>query len=235
MLSQSQAIPNAALLYMLSASLWGTNLRFLDREIKLISFNDLRHPSVQINSLLHDCREDLALLREFVTETRKYYPETVSKWHADAWSKMPYRKMSPSETFNGIMKDTDSISEFLMQSFQLLMSTVSTLAAQTSLEQAKRGTRLTQLAFIYAPLSFVTSIYGMNVKEINGGQLSVWVPFVSLVVVIICTAAIFWSSEPLKIWMEQFIPLRLRPTRSLRKDTLRSWTKEEIDIEPGIK
>jgi hypothetical protein len=62
-----------------------------------------------------------------------------------------------------------------MDTFQLLMSTINTLDAQTSLEQAARGSRLTWLAFIYAPLSFVTGMYGMNVKEINGSPVSAWV------------------------------------------------------------
>ena len=233
-LSHSQALPHAALLYLLSASLWGTNLRFLDREIKRISFNDLRQPTVQINSRLHDCREDLALLREFVTETRKYYPETVVKWHNDVFSKMPCRKMSLLETFDGIIKDTDNLSGFLMDSFQLLMSTVSTLASQTSLEQARRGTRLTQLAFIYVPLSFVTSIFGMNLKEINGSKLGVWVAFVSLFIVTVCTAAIFWLLESFKRYKEQITPLRPKMAGISRKDASRSWIKEEVIIELGI-
>jgi Mg2+ and Co2+ transporter CorA len=42
-------------------------------------------------------------------------------------------------------------------------------------------------------LSFVTGIFGMNVAEINGSPLSVWVAVVSLVIIIAGTAAIFWG------------------------------------------
>jgi Mg2+ and Co2+ transporter CorA len=35
--------------------------------------------------------------------------------------------------------------------------------------QARRATLLTILAAIYLPLTLVTGIFGMNIKEINGG------------------------------------------------------------------
>lgn len=177
---------------MLSASIWTTNIRSLDRKIKRISFEELRHPTVEINSQLHDCREDLARLREDVTETRKYMPSTVAEWHSKAFARMPYHKSTPKETLEEVMTDSTTISQFLMDSFQLLMSTVSTLDSQTSLQQARRGAQLTKLAFIYVPLSFVTGIFGMNLKELNGSGPSAWIPAVSLFIVIVCTAAILW-------------------------------------------
>jgi hypothetical protein len=37
----------------------------------------------------------------------------------------------------------------------------------TIMEQAARTAKLTQLAFVYIPLTFVTSIFGMNVRELS--------------------------------------------------------------------
>jgi hypothetical protein len=42
------------------------------------------------------------------------------------------------------------------------------------------------------PLSFVTGIFGMNVKEINGSPLSVWTAAVALIIVTLLTAALLW-------------------------------------------
>ncbi|KAG8530656.1 uncharacterized protein KY384_004011 [Bacidia gigantensis] len=162
--------------------------RFLDREIKRISFNDLRQPSMKINSQLHDRREDLVILKDFVLESEKWMPESVPMWHDSAWSNESF----PRNSFNEIIKGADTLSQFLMDSFQLLMSTVSTQDSHTSLEQARRGARLTQLAFIYVPLSFVTGIFGMNLKEINSSLLSAWVTVVTLAIVAVCTTAVLW-------------------------------------------
>lgn len=56
-------------------------------------------------------------------------------------------------------------------------------ASQRSIEEAVSVKRLTQLAFIFIPLSFVTSLYGMNVKEISGDGVRIWVFFVTAICV----------------------------------------------------
>lgn len=82
-----------------------------------------------------------------------------------------------------------------MDSFHLLVSSTSVLNAETEMEQANRSQRLTQLAFLYVSLSFVTGIFGMNVKEINGSRLSGWVAVVALAVTAGCTAAVFVTAK----------------------------------------
>jgi Mg2+ and Co2+ transporter CorA len=73
------------------------------------------------------------------------------------------------------------------------MSSISVQDSQISIEQSQRATRLTQLAFIYVPLSFVTGIFGMNVQQINGTGLSIWVCFVALAIIVVLTGTIFWA------------------------------------------
>ena len=168
-------------------------MRFLQDEIKRISFDDLLQPTTHTNEELHHNRRDLVLLRYGVTETLNYIPNDIVQWYESInnantgiWLR------TPSDTLNRILEDEGKLSQFLMDSFQLLLSTLSTRDSQTSLEQGTRGQRLTQLAFIYVPLSFVTGIYGMNLKELNGSPLSIWVMVVSTVIVIGCTLCIFW-------------------------------------------
>jgi CorA-like Mg2+ transporter protein len=195
------SIGPSAFLYLLSASVWETNFRFLDKRIKCISFEKIRQPSVETNSELHDCREDLFELRDVVFKTMVHIPDQVKSWHREVFKELRRGEYYlPENTLNRILKDADQLSQFLMDSFQLLMSTISVLDAQTSLDQAARGTRLTQLAFIYVPLSFVTGIWGMNLKEINGSPLSVWVAVVSLIFIGLGTAGLFWG---LKLWEER--------------------------------
>jgi len=79
-----------------------------------------------------------------------------------------------------------------MDSFTLLMSSISVMEAGSIKEQAQQGQMITRLAFLYVPLSFVTGIFGMNVKEINGSPLPMWVPLAAFLVVSACTLGIFF-------------------------------------------
>ena len=65
------------------------------------------------------------------------------------------------------------------------------LAAQSQMQESQLVTRLTILAVIFIPLSFVTSIFGMNVQEFGTGD-----PRLSTVgicaVVVLAIAALLW-------------------------------------------
>jgi Mg2+ and Co2+ transporter CorA len=54
------------------------------------------------------------------------------------------------------------------------MSSMSIAESKKAIDQAERVTRLTLLAFIFVPLAFTTSFFGMNVKELSGTTTSLW-------------------------------------------------------------
>jgi Mg2+ and Co2+ transporter CorA len=84
-----------------------------------------------------------------------------------------------------------------MDSFTLLMSSISILEAASINEQARQGQMITRLAFLYVPLSFVTSIFSMNVREIKSLPLPIWVPIASFLIVSLCTLGVYvlWMSK----------------------------------------
>jgi len=185
-----------ALLYVLSNSLWQSNLRFLARDIRRISFEEIRHPNLKINEALHDRREDLDYIKSGLKTTITYVPEKVKEY----FRTHPYYvdrqghvlPVTPVDAHQRTLDEAIRLEAFLMETFQLLMSSMSVQESQLSSEQAKRATRLTQLAFIYIPLSFVTGIFGMNLKELNGSGPSIWVCFAAVAIVVVLTAATFW-------------------------------------------
>lgn len=59
--------------------------------------------------------------------------------------------------------------------------------------QAKRASLLTVLAVIYLPLTLVTGIFGMNVRQINDATPELWASGIVLVVVSGVTAAGFFG------------------------------------------
>lgn len=113
--------------------------------------------------MLHVCRQDLATLRV-------EFPDIV---------------LAATDA------KAQALKKFLMDTYQLLMSSISVLDSETEIQQVYRGQKLTQLAFVYVPLSFVTSIFGMNVRGFNGLLLSIWVCIPVLAIAIACTAEIF--------------------------------------------
>ena len=220
------AIPHAALpahplCYLLSNSICQSNLRYLSREIKRISFQEIRDPKPSTNEILHDRREDLvAFFKAGLVETIRYMPKNVEKYMEDFHR--------PDQEWIGYMTGAHrmtldealELERFLIETFQLLMSSISVQDAKASIvqsqlnhQQSLRTTQLTVLASIYVPLSFVTGIFGMNMKEFNGSKLSIWVFVVTIVVAVMVTAVIFCVLQ----------------MRSKQKDIVKVDRKGEVD------
>lgn len=53
----------------------------------------------------------------------------------------------------------------------------------------------TILAFIYIPVTTVTSIYGMNIQQINGSGHSIWIFAVTSVAALLITGSVWYSME----------------------------------------
>lgn len=95
-----------------------------------------------------------------------------------------------NENSNGSILQTIQAHDFLLerclrlqQSFQttsqLLTSAAQTLEAQRGLDQATRVEYLTKLAFFFIPVSFVSSVFGMNVAEFQTSNPPLWTFFVA--------------------------------------------------------
>ena len=60
----------------------------------------------------------------------------------------------------------------------IMMNKASIKEAQKAIVQAERVTKLTKLAFVFVPLSFVSSFFGMNFSQFtSGSDLGVWIWF----------------------------------------------------------
>lgn len=201
------AISRGELLHLMTASLHQSNFTAIHEEVKSISFHELRKPNMSTNTKLLNLREALADLSASTGVTSKYVPRHVRVFYKDLYNRNSGLKdhlgfQSPVDRLITIKREARDLERFLMDSFQLLMSSISVLETQRgaeqaliSIEQAARTTRLTQLAFVYVPLTFVTSIFGMNVKEISEPLPPLWVCFVTLAVVAAGTAALLGGIE----------------------------------------
>ena len=77
-------------------------------------------------------------------------------------------------------------------------SQIGVKASERSIMQAKSVNRLTKLAFVFIPLNFASSIFGMNFKELGTGPLSIWIFGVtaSLLVVLVALTIFGVSKLP---------------------------------------
>ena len=187
-----RALSAETILYLMVASTWAFKLRHIDRDIRHIAFNDIRKPSLRLNDRLHECRQNLTNLRTEVAKAKKWIPQSVRKELENIRTKIYAGGYIgfPDAVFDEVLAEAGTVESFLMETSQILMSSISVLDAETSIQQAHTAQKLTQLAFIYVPLSFVTSIFGMNVKEINGSPTPVWVCVVVLAITVVCTFTI---------------------------------------------
>ena len=168
-------------------------MRILEHNVKRIAFEDIRRPSLATNDVLHDQRQEIAYTLSQVAKTQRWIPPSVNAELEAIKDGIPAAKYIgyPDAVLQDVLDDAASLQRFLMDTFHLLMSSIGILEAEASKKQVRRRQMLTQLAFIYIPLSFVTGIFGINVREINGSPLSIWTSVVALIVTSACTAAVF--------------------------------------------
>lgn len=243
--SSGVAIDCDVLLHLMSASLHQSNFIAIDQEIKEISFQELPNPDMRTNTKLLTLRQVLSELATGTIETHSYASSHTKRFFEDLNpnTRSRFGCYSPSERLEAFNQQASDLQRFLMDSFQLLLSSVSvaesqnaTKQAKLSMEQADRTAKLTQLAFVYIPLTFVTSIFGMNVRELVDPVPPVWVCIVTLVIVATATAAIFGSYKyrPDHV-LRNLLSDRYAEALGIRKTAVPSQGIDEVatDVEKG--
>ena len=113
------------------------------------------------------------------------------------------RHSSPSSTYSELLGDYEELLNDVKQREidlkDVLNHKVSLLAlkeSKESIRQAKAVSRLSQLAFVFIPLSFVTSCFGMNLTVLGSGNGKIWVVCVisaALTVTILLISLYSWT------------------------------------------
>jgi Mg2+ and Co2+ transporter CorA len=92
----------------------------------------------------------------------------------------------------------------LLQSYDNSMNEIRNLAmlleAQRGIEQAEGVARLTLLAFLFIPLSFTSSFFGMNFKEFVGDGLSLWVWFAVSIPIFLVSLGVCFADKLQQTW-----------------------------------
>jgi Mg2+ and Co2+ transporter CorA len=102
------------------------------------------------------------------------------------------------EDFSELLERAKRLARECAQGVEDVRNAASLEEAKKGINQARVVGRLTMLASIFVPLSFTTSLFGMNVREL-GGDVSIWVwlaislpLFLAAVVFCLCNKLNFW-------------------------------------------
>lgn len=101
------------------------------------------------------------------------------------------------EDYEDLLQRAQRLSQICADQTLLLMNNAMLAQSGQNILQAERVARLTLLAFLFIPVSFTCSIFGMNVVELvndQGPRLSIWVWVVaSLPMFVACFLICFWD------------------------------------------
>ncbi|RDW93966.1 uncharacterized protein DSM5745_01288 [Aspergillus mulundensis] len=134
---------------------------------------------------------------------------------------------------------TDRVANMLRADFQHLQQRaktlrrecdqgMATLANSSSLDETRRSAQiafsvkgLTIIGTIFIPLSFVCSVWGMNVKELGSGNRSIWMWVATALPVAFLTYVAYWFRDAHSRQRERASGRRsLRPGRHTQEDTV---------------
>lgn len=226
--STPYTFPNVPMLYILSNSIWTTQYQNLDASIKDICLRKIRdrRKGRDLVDSLHDLREYLSNLRVSLEETVFYAADGVQDYYKELKRMNPNMNMrrTPVEGHEATKQSADQLHVFFTENIQLLLGIISIQDAQHSIQQTHQSTILTALATVYLPLSLATSVFGMNLQEMNGSGPKIWIFVIVCAVLLVLTSVIVL-----------FIFKRSIPNVFIRSEKPRNIAAREIDKKSATK
>lgn len=134
-------------------------------------------------------------------------------WRDLATSATPAAETSDPPSTQDLGKKSEQAAESLQQIFHQLVQRATAISslcqdetarlshdavvheAQRSLQQAEGLSKLTFIAFIFVPLSFTTSFFGMNIDELNSSGQPIWTWFVLSVPILALSVLAWWLNR----------------------------------------
>jgi hypothetical protein len=128
-----------------------------------------------------------------------------------AFAKRNVSLLKPSPVINKLTEDCNDLIERSEALVAMLRDTVtqhvgflSVKASNESIIESRRVNKLTYAAFVFIPISLISSIFGMNVSELGSGSVRIYLFFaISGPLLFISLVSIWWAPRTSR-WKEQF-------------------------------
>ncbi|KAF2804898.1 uncharacterized protein BDZ99DRAFT_575091 [Mytilinidion resinicola] len=178
---------HAALLNSLINELSSLRAQLPDEQHILSSLKYLQWALLQHDALLHDMERSLSQLRVLWSNTRLQMEDSTRLHpYKCAW-KIPNTRRTATdgleEQIVDLLERHYGTRAKKLEMFNTLATTVSIIESERQIQEATSVTKLTELAFVFIPLSFSASLYSMQVKELQNG-VSLWI-FVTTAILIL--------------------------------------------------
>ncbi|KAH0543139.1 hypothetical protein FGG08_002484 [Glutinoglossum americanum] len=121
------------------------------------------------------------------------------------------------EEFGHLSAEVDFLWGRIESTFQALMSTMAIVEHRAAIQQAAEISKLTRLAFLFIPLSFVAALFGMNIGTV-GKNLKLWIWAVVSVSVTGAAYATLYMTDILSLGRR--VPTNLSKSYGARKINL---------------
>jgi len=127
-------------------------------------------------------------------------------------------------TFVSLATTAAQQSQLISALISIEMNTISILDSKKSLKQSRNVMILTWLAFAFIPLSFMSSVFGMNVKELTSGNapplryfFAVAIPLTVLCLLVPAWSIAYRESGSWAIWKKRPVDAKSKSRYAKRK------------------
>lgn len=176
---------------------WADNVAFLRRKLEHQRYAALLSPSAASYRPLITLRRAVAGTRVEIVALQNSFrspmEEAFQRMHGDS-------ERTLGGMYEPLLTQIDDINRELNEDIQLIIGAVTIQDSEAMKLQAERATLLTLLAAIYLPLTVVTGIFGMNIKEINDGSPSFKACIEALAVAAVATGIFVFTYSRWRRW-----------------------------------
>ncbi|KAK0615124.1 hypothetical protein B0T17DRAFT_646595 [Bombardia bombarda] len=116
-------------------------------------------------------------LAAFQSQDSLDWPRGRFEQQAGKQQKMDDATKSLIQDYEYLLSRADMLSEKCSRGMQVVMNNAAIKESREAISQAADMAKLTRLAFIFVPLSFTASFFGMNFVQISQGDLPLWIWF----------------------------------------------------------
>lgn len=124
------------------------------------------------------------------------------------------------QDYEALLRRTETLSNRCKGRLQILLSRAGIVESNKAIEQAKVVTKLTRLAFVFIPLGFVSSFFGMNLAPFNREPaFGLWLFFtVAAPLVVVLMILMPWTLENVSNVLAQSERKQKRRKEQVEKD-----------------
>ncbi|KXT00879.1 hypothetical protein AC578_975 [Pseudocercospora eumusae] len=173
---------------------------------------------LMIQKLMGSIQSNLQEIEESVQQQQWFPWPSIATEDLRLVKRADKAKAKVSTDYKSLLRRTERIAARCESGLHNTMSSMSIAESKKGIEQAERVAQLTRLAFVFVPLSFTTSFFGMNFEQLATGDLQIWVWFViSLPIVLL---ALIYISPPARKSLKKFRNMmgRIRSKRTQFKE-----------------